>query len=51
MLQRRHHKRGGKSRLGTAEADGDDDPRHEILRGFRCGRDEEDGVGGVRAYC
>lgn len=27
------------------------DPRHEILRGFRCGRDEEDGVGGVRAYC
>ena len=30
---------------GTAEVNGNDDPRHEILRGFRCGRDEEDGVG------
>ena len=47
----RHHKRCRESRLGTAEVNGNDDPRHEILRGFRCGRDEEDGVGGVRAYC
>jgi len=49
VLQRRHHKRGGKSRLGTAEADGDDDPRHEILRGLCCGRDERDGTGGIKA--
>lgn len=40
MFQRCHHKRRGESRLGSAEADGNDDPRHEILRGLCCGRDE-----------
>ena len=48
MFQRCHHKRRGESRLGSAEADGNDDPRHEILRGSYRGRDEKDGSGGVR---